>query len=85
MQLRDYQKSAINNIRKSIQNDNRSVLLALPTGAGKTVIFSEITKLAKLKGSNVLILVHRKELIDQASNKLKKIKLTWNYSFWLRA
>ena len=75
MQLRDYQKSAINNIRKSIQNDNKSVLLALPTGAGKTVIFSEITKLAKLKGSNVLILVHRKELIDQASNKLKKNKV----------
>ena len=41
-------------------------------GAGKTVIFSEITRLAGLKGSNVLILVHRKELIDQAGDKLTK-------------
>ena len=48
------------------------MLLTLPTGAGKTVIFSEITKLAGLKGANVLILVHRKELIDQAGDKLTK-------------
>jgi len=72
MQLRDYQNLAISNVRKSFQAKHRSVLLTLPTGAGKTVIFSQITKLAKLKGSNVLILVHRKELIDQAGDKLTK-------------
>jgi superfamily II DNA or RNA helicase len=72
MQLRDYQNLAISNVRKSFQAKHRSVLLTLPTGAGKTVIFSEITKLAKLKGANVLILVHRKELIDQAGDKLSK-------------
>tara|TARA_R100000231_G_scaffold687_1_gene1268 strand:- start:228 stop:1916 length:1689 start_codon:yes stop_codon:yes gene_type:complete len=72
MQLRDYQNLAISNVRKSYEARYRSVLLTLPTGAGKTVIFSEITKLAKLKGANVLILVHRKELIDQAGDKLTK-------------
>ena len=72
MQLRDYQNLAISNVRKSFQAKHRSVLLTLPTGAGKTVIFSQITKLAELKGANVLILVHRKELIDQAGDKLTK-------------
>ena len=72
MQLRDYQNLAISNVRKSFQVKHRSVLLTLPTGAGKTVIFSEITRLAGLKDSNVLILVHRKELIDQAGDKLTK-------------
>jgi len=72
MQLRDYQNSAISNVRKSFQAKYRSVLLTLPTGAGKTVIFSEITRLAGLKGANVLILVHRKELVDQAGDKLTK-------------
>ena len=72
MQLRDYQNLAISNVRKSYKASYRSVLLTLPTGAGKTVIFSQITKLAKLKGANVLILVHRKELIDQAADKLTK-------------
>ena len=60
MQLRDYQVEAITNVKKSFLNDAKSVLLTLPTGAGKTVIFSQITKLAKSKGSNVLILVHLK-------------------------
>ena len=72
MQLRDYQNSAISNVRKSFQAKYRSVLLTLPTGAGKTVIFSEITRLAGLKGASVLILVHRKELVDQAGDKLTK-------------
>nr|BAR30185.1 helicase [uncultured Mediterranean phage uvMED] len=77
MQLRDYQVEAINNVKKSFLNDAKSVLLTLPTGAGKTVIFSQITKLAKSKGSNVLILVHRKELIDQAGDKLTKANVKY--------
>ena len=77
MQLRDYQNLAISNIRKSFKAGNKNVLLTLPTGAGKTVIFSEITRLAGLKGSNVLILVHRKELIDQAGDKLTKADVNY--------
>ena len=77
MQLRDYQNSAISNVRKSFQAKYRSVLLTLPTGAGKTVIFSEITRLAGLKGASVLILVHRKELIDQAGDKLTKANVKY--------
>lgn len=77
MQLRDYQIEAITNVKKSFLNDAKSVLLTLPTGAGKTVIFSQITKLAKSKGSNVLILVHRKELIDQAGDKLTKANVKY--------
>ena len=77
MQLRDYQNSAISNVRKSFQAKHRSVLLTLPTGAGKTVIFSEITRLAGLKGASVLILVHRKELIDQAGDKLTKANVKY--------
>ena len=77
MQLRDYQNLAISNIRKSYEAGNKNVLLTLPTGAGKTVIFSEITRLAGLKGANVLILVHRKELIDQAGDKLTKANVKY--------
>ena len=77
MQLRDYQNLAISNVRKSYKARHRAVLLTLPTGAGKTVIFSQITKLAKLKGAKVLILVHRKELIDQAGDKLTKANVKY--------
>lgn len=50
-----------------------SALLEMPTGSGKTVVFTEIAQLAKAKGKKVLIIVHRRELVTQASNKLKKI------------
>ena len=46
------------------------MLLQCPTGAGKTVIFSEITRSAAAKGKSVFILVHRRELVKQASAKL---------------
>ena len=45
----------------------------MPTGSGKTVVFSEISKaLESNKVKMFLILVHRKELVDQA-NKLEYV------------
>ena len=44
----------------------------MPTGSGKTVVFSEICRLVNDKGRKVLILVHRRELVTQASDKLTK-------------
>ena len=44
----------------------------MPTGSGKTVVFSEICRLFDDKGKKVLILVHRRELVTQASDKLSK-------------
>ena len=44
----------------------------MPTGSGKTVVFSEICRLACEKSRKVLILVHRRELVTQASDKLTK-------------
>ena len=70
MQLRPYQVQAIDDIRQAMIDGARSVLLQLPTGAGKTVIFSQITAACRDKGHRALILVHRRELIDQASRKL---------------
>lgn len=46
------------------------MLFVLPTGGGKSLIFSHITQQAALRGSRVLILVHRVELLDQASRSL---------------
>ena len=51
----------------------KSVLYVLPTGGGKTVIFSHIAEQAAIKGNRVCILVHRSELVDQSSESLSKI------------
>ncbi len=47
----------------------RRVLVSLPTGAGKTVIFSELSRLARRQ---VLVLAHREELLAQARDKLQR-------------
>ena len=46
------------------------MLIALPTGAGKTVIFSELCRLAK---QSVLVLAHREELLYQARSKITQM------------
>ena len=71
MHLRPYQDRAINDLRSAMQQGARSPLLCLPTGAGKTIIFSAIAATAAARGRQVLILVHRRELIHQASSKLQ--------------
>lgn len=71
--LREYQQQGVDNIRFSYMQNRRSVLYVLPTGGGKTVIFSHIAEQAAKKGNRVCILVHRTELVDQSSQSLKKI------------
>jgi superfamily II DNA or RNA helicase len=71
--LYDYQHGAIDKIFQRIQeNPNQyNLLYQLPTGGGKTVIFSEIAR--QYIDSNhhkVLILTHRIELSKQTSNML---------------
>ena len=70
MNLRPYQQQLITDIRLQYQLGKRSVLAVLPTGGGKTYIFSHIAQAAAKKGNRVCILVHRSELLDQASSAL---------------
>ena len=72
MQLRDYQYQAVQDCRQALRSHS-SALLVMPTGAGKTVVFTEIAQLARANGKKVLILVHRRELVRQASAKLDKV------------
>jgi DNA repair protein RadD len=70
MQLRPYQQQLVTEIRGQYQLGHKAVLAVLPTGGGKTVCFSYIAQSASVKGNRVLILVHRAELLDQASRAI---------------
>ena len=70
MQLRRYQEQAIADLRDGFSRSYSSLLLVMPTGSGKTVVFTEIARRATQKHKTVFVLVHRRELINQASNKL---------------
>jgi superfamily II DNA or RNA helicase len=66
--LRPYQLKAVESIRRELDT-NRSTLLVLPTGTGKTRTFSEI---AKDWPGKVVVIAHRTELITQARGALEE-------------
>jgi DNA repair protein RadD len=68
--LRDYQLEAIEQLRAGIRQKHRAQLLVLPTGAGKTTVASKLIHSAIEQGSNVLFMAHRKELVEQAKDRL---------------
>lgn len=72
-QLYDYQKNDLKQIFDCFDTraHNYNLLYQLPTGGGKTVVFSEITRqYIKQKKKKVLILTHRIELSRQTSRML---------------
>ena len=68
MELRPYQAEAIEAVLAARRAGVRRMLVCLPTGAGKTVIFSRLAQLAQRQ---VLVLAHREELLQQARDKLE--------------
>jgi superfamily II DNA or RNA helicase len=75
MNLRPYQQQLVIDIRLQYQLGHRKVLMVLSTGGGKTCIFSHIAQAAAKKGNRICILVHRAELLDQASRSLSSMSV----------
>lgn len=69
MELRPYQEEARQAVEEQWGQVDKT-LLVLPTGTGKTVVFSKIIEDRVRQGSRALILAHRGELLDQAADKL---------------
>jgi len=74
--LRDYQTTAVNSVRESLISGKRAPVMTLPTGAGKSIIFGEIIRLAVEKGKTVLWLVHRRNLVKQMAETLEGFGIT---------
>lgn len=65
--LRDYQRQARAALESAWHAGHRRILLVAPTGAGKTTIAADLIAGAAAKGTPVIFLAHRTELIDQAA------------------
>ena len=72
IKLRDYQQSLCSRIFAALPTARR-IMAQLPTGGGKTIVFSYIAQRIAQLGGNVLVLAHRKELLTQAAGKLESI------------
>lgn len=80
MELRPYQTDAISKIRGAFSQKKRRVVLCLPTGGGKTVIFSEMVRRAMERDlfAKVLILTDRMELLTQAGGTLQRLGIEFD-------
>lgn len=66
LQMRDYQEEAVNAIYRDLA-ENRSALVVMATGLGKTVVAAETILRWPCDRGRVLFVAHRRELIDQAA------------------
>lgn len=74
LKLRDYQREAMEKIDDSHTAGRMFPAVVLPTGAGKTVIFSHLAADNIATHHNrVMVLVHRDELADQAIDKIRRV------------
>ena len=72
VRLRDYQINGVDDILNAWK-DCKSVLFQMPTGTGKTTLFCELVRKFTTElypDKKVLIITHRKELVEQAFNRL---------------
>ena len=72
MILRDYQQTLFSEIQSCLRDKIRNPLVCSPTGSGKTATFCYIAHRASNAGNEVLILVHRRELVTQTSATLSR-------------
>lgn len=63
--LRSYQREAIDAAYQWHATNDGNCLLVVPTGGGKSLIMGTIAKEAVTDGARVLVIAHRKELIEQ--------------------
>jgi DNA repair protein RadD len=69
-ELRAYQRRDVDRIREHFANGVSRVCYQLPTGGGKTVVFCYIVAAAVAKGSRVLVITHRNEILEQVDRTL---------------
>jgi superfamily II DNA or RNA helicase len=72
MDLRPYQEEARTAVLAEWDSGIDRTLLVLPTGTGKTIVFSKVIEDIVGNGGRALVLAHRGELLDQAADKLQK-------------
>ena len=71
IKLRDYQKQCKSELYVAFKEGWKRILVCVPTGGGKSTIFSSFVKDCLRWEKKVLFMVHSKELVNQFSDRLK--------------
>ncbi len=74
MELRNYQKTAVNAVYEHLRTRDDNPCVVCPTGCGKSLILAQIAKDAVQKwNGRVLVLAHVKELLEQNADKIRRL------------
>lgn len=73
LSLRGYQGEALDAVDAELAKGFLRTAVVLPTGMGKTVVFSHLIGREHAKGRKTLVLVHRDELAEQAKQKIRSV------------
>jgi len=74
LRLRSYQREAVASVLRDFEEGRRRLLVALPTGTGKSVVISAlVAEHFALDDRPVLVLVHRLELVEQLSATIARL------------
>lgn len=71
-QLRPYQRDSVQAVVRHFRKSDDPALVVLPTGAGKSLVISELGRIAR---GRVLVLAHVKELVEQNHGKYESYGL----------
>lgn len=72
--LRPYQRDAVDAVYREWESGRQSTLVVMPTGTGKSVVFSDV--MSRHVEGRILVMAHRAELIYQAVGHAKRAHLT---------
>jgi superfamily II DNA or RNA helicase len=73
LKLRGYQAEALAAVDERLAAGELRTAVVLPTGMGKTVVFSHLIARQLDAGRRVVVLVHRDELAEQAASKVRSV------------
>jgi len=73
MKPRPYQQDAIDKTLECYDRGTPAALIVMPTGCGKTIVFSHVLDQMIKKGGRAIVIAHRDELLSQAMSKIKLV------------
>ena len=76
--LRPYQRESIDALNESLRTSEDNPCVVLPTGAGKSLVMAQTVNewLAACPSLRVMVLAHRKELVEQNAAELQGVDPT---------
>jgi DNA repair protein RadD len=74
-ELRLYQEDLVGRTVQAAAQGAKRIVVQGPTGSGKTNVAAAIVRRAMVKDSQVLLMAHRRRLVDQISSRLHEFQL----------